>query len=121
MNRQEYEQEVLSDCRSWIDENHTYYDNFELAKDEMELVVTGNDNGSYYCNTARAEEAVSGVIFDAVIAESLKFNLGTESGIPTERGAEVADVYVRFACFNNLIDKIESYFNEVKEHSLIPT
>lgn len=115
MNRHEYEEQVLSDCKDWIDENHEYYSSFESARDDMELAVTGNDNGSYYCNSYKAEQAVGGVIFDSSISDLLQFHLGVEGGIPTHRGAETADVYVRIAIFYELSNEIESYFDEVKE------
>lgn len=119
MDKQQYEQAVLEDSREWIDENVEYYDCFESAKDDMELVVTGNDNGSYYCNTARAEEALSGVMFDTSIAEALELHLGIQGGIPTDRGAETADVYVRFVCFYEQLSEIEEYFDEAKEAQLV--
>lgn len=115
MNRQQYEQAVLEGSKEWIDENVEYYDCFESAKDDMELVVTGNDNGSYYCNTARAEEALSGVMFDSSIADALKFEFGIGGGLPLNRGAETCDVLVRFVCFYEQLSAIEEYFDEVKE------
>lgn len=118
MDKQQYEQAVLEDSKEWIDENIEYYDCFESARDDMELVVTGNDNGSYYCSTYKAEQALKDIVFDNSIADALKFELGIEGGLPLDRGAETCDVLVRFVCFYEQLNTIEKYFDKAKEAQL---
>lgn len=114
MNKSEYEIEVLEDAKEWMEENISYYDNFEDAYYELELVVSGNDNGSYYCNTYKAQEALEGVIFDSSIQELLRFYLDIQE-LPISRGAETCDVLVRIVLLQDNYSELERFFNELKE------
>lgn len=112
MNKQQYIENLLADAKDWIDENAEYYDRFDDAYDEMQMVITGNDNGSYYCSTRRAEESLSGVMWDNDVIELCK-DLGYD-GIPTEKGAEACDVIVRYVLCGDIYGEAEDYFDEVK-------
>lgn len=112
MNKLEYTENVLADAMEWIDENIEYCDDFSSAFDDMELTITGNDNGSYYCNSRRAEEALEGIIFDEEINNAMR-DYGYES-LPLYKGAEACDVIVRIVILNELYAEVEDYFNEKK-------
>lgn len=113
MNKQEYLVDLLEAGQDWIDENIEDYDNFSDAYWEMELVITGNDNGSYYCNSYKAEEAVSGVLWDEEIVEAVK-ELGFD-GMPTDKGPEALDVIVRIALLSYIYSDLEDYWDDNKE------
>ena len=73
---------------------------------DMELSVTGNDNGSYYCSSSRAQAAVEGVIFDNDFhnaANCYGFCLSDYLDSP-----ETFDVVVRIVAFNELYSDIYS-------------
>lgn len=112
MNKVEYLDNILSDGQCWIDENIDYYDSFDSAYDDMELDITGNANGSYYCNAAKAAEAVSDVIWDGDIV--LEVQAYGYNGMPTELGPETCDVLVRIALLPWLYNELEDYFNNLK-------
>lgn len=114
MDRFEYMDEIWQGIEEWIDENHYYYDRFDSAWCEMQDAVTGSDNGSHYCNSVRAEEALAGVLFDDVVYEAC-VNAGYR-GIPVHLGPELCDVAVRVALMERyLYPKAERYWDEVKE------
>lgn len=77
------------------------YHDFSELMDEIELRVTGNDNGSYYCNSYRAEEAVKDIVFDDDFCDAAQCHetwywfqkyLGKQD-------AESADVIARLTAF----------------------
>lgn len=113
MNKQQYLAELLSDGQDWIDENIEYYDSFGEAYDDMELVITGNDNGSYYCSSYKAEQALEGVMWDEEIADLCR-DFGFD-GIPTEKGPEACDVIVRCALLCYIYGDLEEYWDDNKE------
>lgn len=113
MNKEQYIGNLLADGIEFIDDNYDIYDTFDDLYDEMELVITGNDNGSYYCNTAKAEEALAGVIWDQDVIDAVRW-LGYES-IPLSEGAESADVIVRIALMNEVTNRLKNYYEELKE------
>lgn len=62
-----YVSEIVEDGKEFIKETLDYNSeaSFEDIMDDMFVSrVTGNDNGSYYCNSYQAEEAVKDVIFE---------------------------------------------------------
>lgn len=73
MNWIDYMAEVEVETKEYFIKNG-YIDNFKYddlgfndfseLMDEIELHVTGNNNGSYYFNSQKAQEAVKDIIFD---------------------------------------------------------
>lgn len=113
MNFAEYQREVLSDGEEYILENIDEFDDWDTLYEEMELTITGNDNGSYYCNSAKAEEALAGVTFDSEVAMYLR-DYGYEDGLPTEKGPETCDVLVRFAALQAVYSDLENFYEDHK-------
>lgn len=111
MNREEYIENILADAKNWIDENYNFYNDFTEAWDEMEIEITGNSIGSYFCNTVKAEECIQGVIFDPQVYEAVRDLTGTT--LPLEQGPEICDVIVRIALMNELYGEIFDYWEEV--------
>lgn len=112
MNYQEYLEEILESAKEWINDNIDCYakDDFDSAWEDLELCVTGNDNGSFYCNSAKAKEALSGVIFDErVVRACSDYGYG---GIPTDMGPEACDVIVRCVLLQEVHAEIEEYWDE---------
>lgn len=92
MNKKQYLDNLLIDGKEYLDDAYQW-DNeasFDEVYPEMELVITGNDNGSYYCNSRRAEEAVSDVLWDEDVVDSVR-DLGYD-GMPTHKGAEALEL-----------------------------
>lgn len=114
MNKREYIEEITNCCIDFIDENFDYFDDFDDLFDEMQMQVTGNDNGSYYCNTIKAKEALEGVLFDESITELVR-ELGYEN-LPLDRGPEACDVIVRFVLLNYCVDRdeLEEHYDEMR-------
>lgn len=113
MNRDEYIEKIMNDANDYIDENYEYFDSFEDLFDSLRDDITGNINGSYYCNSYKAKEAVQDLIFDADINEELSIYFDTK--MPVERGPEVCDVYVRILLVEQQRDEIEELYNEKRE------
>lgn len=98
-----------------IRENMEYANNWEEMY-EMLFVddsVTGNGSGSYYFNSAKAVEAVGGIIFDDEAVEEFKA-MGYD-GIPTEMGAESCDVIARCIALGLVSAELEDYYNGLIE------
>lgn len=110
MNWADYIEAVRNDTENFFIENG-YLDNFKNddwdyndfsdLMDEIELCVSGNDNGSYYCNSYRAEQAVKDIIFDDDFYDAAQCHetwyyfqkyLGKQD-------AEAADVIARLTAF----------------------
>lgn len=90
---------VLEDVKTYIEDEINFAD-FESIEDLEEHLndvlwtcdsVTGNASGSYYCNSWKAEEALSHN-WD-LLAEALE-NFGCEVNV-LEKGAEYCDVTIR--------------------------
>lgn len=107
MNWNDYKNEVMDEALEYINENHKYCNNWDSMFDCLWGAVTGNDNGSYYCNAVKAKEAVADMFFDDdYMAEFEALN-------PAD-GAETCDVIVR--C-NALIAKeyeLRDHFEAIK-------
>lgn len=116
MDYKQYINDIKDDCIDFIDDNINYYDDFESLYDEMCLVVTGNDVGSYYCNSFKAKEAVEDAIWDNDIIKAVK-DLGYHSGIPTDDGPEACDVIIRCALIYHVYNEVQDYFDELKEET----
>lgn len=106
MRYADYLDDVLCDVKNYIDENKDYLRGCDIdnVMDDMELSVTGNDNGSYYCSSAKARAAVEGVVFDNDFhnaANHYGFCLSDYLDSP-----ETFDVVVRIVAFHQLYDEI---------------
>lgn len=115
MDWNDYQNEVKADAMDAIKENVEYCDTWDDMYDSLFVddSVTGNGSGSYYFNTAKAEEAVSGIIFDADAVEEFKA-MGYD-GIPTEEGAETCDVIARCIALGLVAGELEDYYNELRD------
>lgn len=117
MDWNEYMEAVKADAKEAIKENLDYCEDWESTYEGLFIddSVTGNGSGSYYCNSAKAKEAVEGIIFEDEAIEAFK-EYGYD-GIPTEKGAESCDVIARCICLDYVIDELEEYFDELKEEA----
>lgn len=111
----EYQEEVKSDAMDAIKENLEYNDSWDEMYDSLFMAdsVTGNASGSYYFNSHKAAEAISGIIFDdEAITE---FECMGYDGIPTEEGAETCDVIARCICLGLVSGELEEYYDSLTE------
>lgn len=114
MDFKEYCDNVLSDAKEFIDENIEYYDGWDEMQEALFLddSVTGNASGSYYCNAAKAREAVSDAIFDdEAIAAVREFGF---DHIPTENGPETCDVILRLVALDTVLYQLEEYYEDLQ-------
>lgn len=111
----EYQEEVKSDAMDAIKENLEYNDSWDEMYDSlfMDDSVTGNASGSYYFNSCKAAEAISGIIFDSDAVNEFKA-MGYD-GIPTEEGAETCDVIARCICLGLVSGELEEYYDSLTE------
>lgn len=111
----EYQEEVKSDAMDAIKENMEYNDSWDEMYDSlfMDDSVTGNASGSYYCNSDKAAEAISGIIFDDEAITEFE-HMGYD-GIPTEEGAEACDVIARCICLGLVSGELEEYYDSLTE------
>lgn len=95
------------DCR-W--EEREFYD----MMDEAWLPVTGNDDGSYYCNSYKAKEALKDAIFDTDILTLLSGHEMEDSfwRYMQEGDYEAADVIVRCAMFWEVESDVQAWIEE---------
>lgn len=112
----EYQEEVKSDAMEAIKENLEYNDSWDEMYDSlfMDDSVTGNASGSYYFNSHKAAEAISGIIFDSDAVDEFK-ELGYD-GIPTEEGAETCDVIARCICLGLVSGELEEYYDSLTDN-----
>lgn len=115
MELDNYKHQVYKDATEYIDEiNPDDYDDFYYLFEEIELVVTGNDNGSYYCNRYKAEESVKDLIFDDyfnTVLDWYDIKDAFYSNI-SQNNPEGADVVARIAILWLLRDDILHYWEE---------
>ncbi|NMM98139.1 hypothetical protein [Bifidobacterium olomucense] len=100
----DYFEAVQSDILDWLDDNHEDYSDVDSARDDCELAVTGNDNGSYTCNSYLAAEYVRPFIFGDEWCDFTDFvinDLGADMAKVME-DAETLDVYVRTWVFGQV-------------------
>lgn len=111
----EYQEEVKSDAMDAIKENLEYVNSWDEMYDLLFVddSVTGNASGSYYFNRWKAEEAVSGIIFDSDAVD--EFKAAGYDGIPTEEGAETCDVIARCLCLGLVSGELEEYYDSLTE------
>lgn len=111
----EYMDEVKSDAMDAIKESLEYNDSWDEMYDSlfMDDSVTGNASGSYYFNSYKAEEAISGIIFDSDAVN--EFKAAGYDGIPTEEGAETCDVIARCICLGLVSGELEEYYDSLTD------
>ena len=118
MNFNEYVVCVRADAEEYIDDNYNPDQSFDDFFYDMELSVTGNDNGSYYCSSHLAREAVSEVIFDPEFIDEAKwygadifYNRVSESDIfELLLDPEGLDVIVRIVVLSSLFNELKRYY-----------
>jgi len=127
MNYSDYRSEVYEDTIQYIKdceylknfadpdpdyrwEEREFYD----MMDEAEMSVTGNDNGSYYCNSFKAREALRDVPFDQDILSVLSAHCFEDSfwRYMREGDYEAADVVVRYVMFWEVQDDVREWIEE---------
>ena len=107
MNFDDYCSDVYNDSMDIIRNDYAAYDNWEDLYEELFMRVTGNDNGSYYCNYYEALEAVGDIVWD----ESYTRSYGS---LPTNKGAEVCDVIVRCNALAEMAQELKEEFEYFK-------
>ena len=125
MNYNEYREAVYCDTIEWIkdagyieDFKDPEYDwgqrQFDELMEDCELCVTGNDNGSYYCNSYKAKEALRDVPFDQDILTLLSAHEMEDSfwRYMQEGDYEAADVIVRCAMFWEVEYDVQDWIEE---------
>lgn len=105
---------IWSDACEWIDENSSYYDNVDEMIDECRLCVTGNDNGSYYCNAARAKREASEVE-DYIMDDIVQSYGGEFVASLLLHDWEGMDVVIRDYAFGYKLGEIEEYASQSLE------
>ena len=108
----DYLEETKNNIIDYVRENKDYLEgkSKEDLYDELFICdeITGNTSGSYYCNTWKAEEAISHNL--DLLAEALEM-FGYNTINPLEKGAEWCDSLVR--CYV-LGQALEEVYDEVK-------
>ena len=127
MNYQEYRDQIFNDTIDYIkdaeylinfsdpDPNYQWGEReFQEIMDEAELSVTGNDNGSYYCNSYKAKEALKDAVFDPDILEALDEDYMKDAfwRYLKEEDYESADVIVRCAIFYQIYGDVQAWIEE---------
>ena len=107
MNFDDYCSDVYADSMEVIRDNYADYDNWEGMYEELFLSVTGNADGSYFCNYYNAMEAVQDIIWD----ESYNRSYGS---LPTDEGPEVCDVIVRCHALEEMAAELKEEFEYFK-------
>lgn len=124
MNYSDYHEAVYSDTIEYIEDQgylHNFADpdpnctwgwnDFLDMMEEIELCVTGNDNGSYYCNSYKAKQALQDAVFDEDILTLLSAH-GLEDSFwryMREGDYESADVIIRCAMFYEVYDDVQEW------------
>lgn len=124
MNYSDYHEAVYSDTIEYIEDQgylHNFADpdpnctwgwnDFLDMMEEIELCVTGNDNGSYYCNSYKAKQALQDAVFDEDILTLLSAHSLEDSfwRYMREGDYESADVIIRCAMFYEVYDDVQEW------------
>lgn len=112
MDFSEYKYNVQMDMLEYIEENlQSFIDNKYNAIDNMRPVVTGDDNGSYYCNAAKAQKAVTPAMWE--VADELINNYGRLTVCESLTSVEWMDSLIRDYAFSLLEGKIDDMIENV--------
>lgn len=109
MNFSEYKCCVQMDMLEYIEENLQSFRDDSI--DDMRMVVTGNDNGSYYCNAAKAREAVSPAMWE--VSDELENYYGSITFAEAAKDAEYMDLLIRDYAFSLLEGEIDDMIENV--------
>ena len=82
-----------------------------MALDECLDSITGNSCGSYYCNSAKAEQEAADVVFDPTFWDAYDTHYGSDR--IDMRDPEGFDVVVRIMAFYETQEKIEEYLSKM--------
>lgn len=120
MTYEDYVNDIIVDGKEYIKETLDYNPDtdFDTILDDMFVSrVTGNDNGSYYCNSYKAEQAVKDVIFEDWFLDMCKdFDIfNREDPIEFIFNPEAMDVSVRcyLLGFSDVIESLQEYYDEL--------
>ena len=112
MNFKDYKYYVQMDMLDHIEENlQSFRDDKYRAIDDMRMVVTGNDNGSYYCSSAKAREAVTPAMWE--IGDELESVYGSKTYAEAAKDAEYMDLLIRDYAFSLLESEIDDMIENV--------
>ena len=112
MDFSEYKYNVQMDMLEYIEENlQSFRDDKYRAIDNMRTIVTGNDNGSYYCNAAKAREAVTPAMWE--ISNELENYYGNMTFAEAAKDAEYMDLLIRDYAFSLLEGEIDDMIENV--------
>ena len=133
MNYNDYRREVYEDTIQYI-KDCEYLNNFADPDpdyqwgerefydmmDEICMVVTGNDNGSYYCNSYKAKESLKDAVFDEDILSVLSAHCLTDSfwNYLKDGDPESADVIVRCAMFYEIYYDVQTWIEDQIDREL---
>ena len=115
MRRRDYMEQVYTDACEMMDDNREEF----AGMDEWDAItalscdydVTGNMNGSYYCNSHRAAEACGGVMWDGDFREWLH-DMATD--VPED--PESFDVLYRIFTLETLVrDEVADYQDDIRD------
>lgn len=110
MNFSEYKCCVQMDMLEYIEENLQSFRDDSI--DDMRMVVTGNDNGSYYCNAAKAREAVTPAMWE--VSDELANYYGNITYVEAAKDAEYMDLLIRDYAFSLLEGEIDDMIETVR-------
>jgi hypothetical protein len=110
---EEYKNQIKEDLRDYAEENKGYFKNLEDFREAAWISdsITGNGSGSYFCNSAKAAEAIGDLIWDEDLKDMFS-NFGYES-VPMEKGPEFIDVSIRCFLLDECISEIEDELKEL--------
>lgn len=111
----DYCQEVLDDSKGYIEGNIGYIEDEDDLFEQLWVSdsVTGNGSGSYFCNSYRAREACSDLVWDDDFLCAYRDNWGGEGlAEALEQGPELFDVLIRCIALYDVINEANEYFKE---------
>lgn len=112
MNFSDYKYYVQMDMLEYIEENlQSFSDDKYRAIDNMRPVVTGDDNGSYYCDAYKARKAVTPAMWE--IGDELENYYGNATFLASVKDAEYLDVLIRDYAFSLLEGEIDDMIENV--------
>lgn len=112
MNFSEYKYYVQMDMLDYIEENlQSFRDNKYAAIDNMRTEVTGDDNGSYYCDAYKARKAVTPAMWE--IGDELESCYGYVTFAESAKDAEYMDCLIRDYAFSLLEGEIDDMIENV--------
>lgn len=112
MNFSEYKYYVQMDMLEYIEENlQSFNDDKYRAIDDMRMQVTGNDNGSYYCDASKARKAVIPAMWE--IGDELENCYDRVTFAEAAKDAEYMDLLIREYVFSLLEGEIDDMIENV--------